>query len=133
VPDKEAAMTRLEAALTLGALTLTTAGTACATRALWWETGMFAFVAVFLLEGAVRERHHRRTRERAIAVRLEQLRHGETVIEPPRPCCQFWASSDGAIHSHDCTRPPAARTTLSLAEQQALDEITANYGKDTAA
>lgn len=126
-------MTRLETALTTGTLTLATAGTATAYHHMWWETGMFAFVALFCAEGAARERRHRRTRERAIAVRLERLARGEAVIEPPRPCCRFWVHSDGAIHGHDCTRPPAARTSLSLAEQQALDEITAHYGEDTAA
>jgi hypothetical protein len=126
-------MTRLEAALTLGAATLTAAGTATASHRMWWETAMFWFVAAFLAEGASRERHHRRARERAVAVRLERLARGEAVIEPPQPCCQFWANSDGAAHGHDCTRPPAARTSLSLAEQQALAEITARYDEDTAA
>lgn len=126
-------MTRLELALGTGAATLATAGTATASHRMWWETGMFAFVALFLAEGAARERHHRRARERAIAVRLERLARGEAVIEPPQPCCSFWQSSDGAVHGHDCTRPPAARSTLSLAEQQALAEITARYDEDTAA
>jgi hypothetical protein len=126
-------MTRLELALTTGAITLTAAGTATLTHHMWWETGMFWFVATFLAEGASRERHHRRARERAIAIRLACLARGEAVIEPPRPCCSFWVSSDGAVHGHDCTRPPAARTSLSLAEQQALAEIAARYDEDTAA
>ena len=126
-------MTRLEAALAAGAVTLTAAGTATASHRMWWETTVFLGVAAFLAEGASRERHHRRARERAIAVRLERLARGEAVIEPPRPCCSFWQSSDGAVHGHDCTRPPAARSSLSLAEQQALAEITAHYDEDTAA
>src|SRR5690349_21021476 len=126
-------MTRLETALTLGAATLAAAGIAAASHHLWWETTVFLGVAAFLAEGASRERHHRRARERAVAVRLERLARGEAVIEPLRPCCAFWVSSDGAIHGHDCTRPPAARTSLSLAEQQALEEITAHYDEDTAA
>ena len=126
-------MTRLETALTLGAATLASAGIASASHHLWWETTVFLGVALFLTEGAARERHHRRTRQREIAERLERLARGEAVIEPPQPCCQFWQSSDGAIHGHDCTRPPAARTSLSLAEQQALAEITAHYDEDTAA
>jgi hypothetical protein len=126
-------VTRLELALGTGAITLTAAGTATASHRMWWETAMFWFVAAFLAEGASRERHRRRVRERAVAVRLERLARGEVVIEPPRPCCSFWLSSDGAVHGHDCTRPPAARTSLSLAEQQALEEITARYDEDTAA
>jgi hypothetical protein len=126
-------VTRLETALTLGAATLTAAGIAAASHHLWWETTVFLGVAAFLAEGAARERHHRRARERAIAVRLERLARGEAIIEYPQPCCQFWLSSDGAAHGHDCTRPPAARTSLSLAEQQALEEITAHYDEDTAA
>jgi hypothetical protein len=126
-------VTRLEAALTLGAATLTAAGIASASHHLWWETGFFLTVAAFLTEGAARERHARRERERAVLARLERLARGEAVIEPPQPCCSFWQSSDGAIHGHDCTRPPAARTSLSLAEQQALEEITAHYDEDTAA
>src|SRR5690349_12166605 len=126
-------MTRLETALTLGAATLAAAGIAAASHLLWWETTVFLGVALFLAEGASRERHHRRTRERAIAVRLERLARGVAVIEPPRPCCSFWQSSDGAVHGHDCTRPPAARSSLTLAEQQALEEISARYDEDTAA
>ncbi|MFE2311636.1 hypothetical protein ACFXC8_00295 [Streptomyces sp. NPDC059441] len=125
-------MTRLETALVLGAATLTSAGIAAARHGMWWETSMFWFVAVFLAEGASRERHQRRARERAVAVRLACLARGEAVIEPPRPCCQFWVASDGAVHGHDCIRPPAARTSLSLAEQQALAEITARYDEDAA-
>ena len=126
-------MIRLELALGMGAITLTAAGTATLTHRMWWETAMFWVVAAFLTEGASRERHHRRARAREIAVRLERLARGEAVIEPLHPCCQFWLSSDGAIHGHDCTRPPAARSSLSLAEQQALEEITAHYDEDTAA
>lgn len=126
-------MTRLETALVLGAATLASAGIAAASHHMWWETTVFLGVAAFLAEGASRERHQRRQREREVLVRLERLRRGEAVIEPPQPCCQFWASSDGAVHGHDCTRPPAARSSLTLAEQQALDEITARYDEDTAA
>jgi hypothetical protein len=91
-------MTRLETALTLGAATLASAGTASASHRMWWETGFFLAVAAFLAEGASRERHHRRARERAVAVRLERLARGHAVIEPPRPCCSFWQSSEGAVH-----------------------------------
>jgi len=38
------------------------------------------------------------------------------------------------VHGHDCTRPPGARTSLSLAEQTAWGEITAGFNdKDQAA
>lgn len=119
-------MTRLEAAFTLGATLLITAATATAYHHMWWETSMFTAVGLGLLEGAARERHARRIREqraRAIAQRAALLARGHAVIEPPRPCCQFWASSNGAIHGHDCTRPAAARSSLSLAEQQLLARL----------
>ena len=125
-------MTRLGTACTTGAILLTTAGTATALNHMWWEAGMFTVVAAFLAEGASRERAGAR-RRRVEAERAERLARGEQPAELPRPCCQFWASSDGAVHGHDCTRPPGARTTLTLAEQQALAEITAHYDEDTVA
>ncbi|WP_393075173.1 hypothetical protein [Streptomyces sp. LN704] len=113
-------MTRRERAYTAGAILLTAAGLATVWRDQWWETGIFWLAAAFLYGGAGRERRTRRARERAIAVRLQWLARGHAVIEPPRPCCQFWLSSDGFVHGHDCTRPPGARGSLTLAEQQLL-------------
>lgn len=113
-------MTRHEAAYTAGAALLTTAGLATVWHDQWWETAVFWLAAAGLIEGAARERRARRGRERAVAVRLERLARGAAVIEPLRPCCQFWVNSDGAVHGHDCTRPPAARGSLTLAEQQLL-------------
>ena len=127
-------MTRLEAAFTTGAVLLITAGTATAYHHMWWEMSMFTLVGLGLLEGAARERHARRTREqraRAIAQRAALLARGEAVIEPSRPCCQFWASSNGAVHGHDCTRPAAARTSVTEAQQQLLNRLDQEL-KDTA-
>ncbi|MFD1309768.1 hypothetical protein [Streptomyces kaempferi] len=113
-------MTRRERTYTAAAILLTAAGLATVWHDQWWETGFFWLAAAGLYEGAARERRTRRARERAVAVRLQWLARGHAVIEPPQPCCRFWLSSDGAVHGHDCTRPPAARGSLTLAEQQAL-------------
>lgn len=115
-------MTRLEAALYTGAALLFAAAIATAHHHMWWECGLFTGVSLFLLEGAYRERTARRARQRrarTIAARAARYARGG-AIQPPRPCCQFWASSDGAVHGHDCTRPPAARNSLAEAEQQLL-------------
>lgn len=127
-------MTRLEAAFTTGAALLITAGTATAYHHMWWETAMFTAVGLGLLEGAARERHARRIRQqraRAIAQRAALLARGHAVIEPPQPCCQFWASSSGAVHGADCTRPAAARGSLTEAEQQLLARLDPDL-KDSA-
>lgn len=116
---------------TAGAI-LCTAGACYSATYKWWLVIPGLYVACFLAWCARREYATHR-RQQAIAERLARLRRGESVIETPPPCCQFWVHSDGAIHGHDCTRPPAARTSLTLAEQQALAEITAHYDEDAAA
>ncbi|KAF5998693.1 hypothetical protein [Streptomyces sp. WAC00263] len=117
-------MTRLEAAFATAAALLAAAGTASASHRLWWETTVFLGVAVFSLEGAARERRARRDRRRRARVEAQraELAARDDALAPA-PCCQFWLSSEGAVHGHDCTRPPAARTTLSEAEQRILNEL----------
>ncbi|MFF1604194.1 hypothetical protein ACFVYV_43415 [Streptomyces mirabilis] len=125
-------MTRLEAAFATAAALLALAGTASASHHLWWETVVFLGVAAFSVEGAARERRARRDRERRARVEAQRIQLADRALAPaPIPCCRFWASSDGAVHGHDCTRPPAARTTLSEAEQRILNEL-ADDTRDTA-
>jgi hypothetical protein len=125
-------MTRLEAAFATAAAVLALAGTASASHHLWWETVVFFGVAAFSVEGAARERRARRDRERRARVEAQRARLANRGPVPtPVPCCQFWASSDGAAHGHDCTRPPAARATLSEAEQRVLNQL-ADDTKDSA-
>ncbi|MFF4552750.1 hypothetical protein [Streptomyces sp. NPDC001422] len=119
-------MTRPEVACTLGAVILGTAGAATAMHDMWWEAGLFFFVTAFLLEGADRERRARRTKERHArqqAERAEVLARGDRPSQLPPPCCAFWKSSQGAVHGHDCTRPPAARASLAEAEQRILNRL----------
>lgn len=66
-------------------------------------------------------RRDRGRRARVEAQRAQLADRGDAPA--PGPCCRFWQSSDGAVHSHDCTRPPAARTTLSEAEQRVLNQL----------
>ncbi|WP_327578829.1 hypothetical protein [Streptomyces sp. NBC_00145] len=75
-------------------------GTVTARRGLWWETGMFAFVALFLIEASLREgRAHRRVLAEHEHARRATL--GEQP-EPLDPCCTMWFAS-GAVHSSACT------------------------------
>jgi hypothetical protein len=117
-------VTRHETACALGATVLTSAGTATTFHHLWWETSVFWALALFLAEGAIRqrrERHDRERRARTEAERAELAARGPAPL--PVPCCQIWKSSEGAAHGADCTRPPAARTTLRDAEQRILNQL----------
>lgn len=117
-------MTRREGALTAGAVLLTTAGTATVVHDMWWETGTFWLVAALLIEGVIRERRVRLNRQRWARItgqRAELAARGPAPL--PVRCCQIWKSSEGAVHGADCTRPPAARTTLRDAEQRLLNRI----------
>ncbi|MFE2712268.1 hypothetical protein ACFXKI_09825 [Streptomyces mirabilis] len=117
-------MTRLEAAFATAAAILAAAGTASASHHLWWETAVFLGVAAFSGVGVARERRARRDWERRARVEAQRAQLADRAPAPaPVPCCQFWQSSDGAVHGHDCTRPPAARATLSEAEQRALNQL----------
>ncbi|MFE2967549.1 hypothetical protein ACFXKC_28525 [Streptomyces sp. NPDC059340] len=117
-------MTRLEAAFATAVAILAAAGTASASHHMWWETAVFLSVAAFSLAGVARERRARRDQDRRARVEAQRAALANRGPAPaPVPCCRFWASSDGAVHGHDCTRPPAARATLSEAEQDALNEL----------
>ncbi|MEU0032886.1 hypothetical protein [Streptomyces sp. NPDC006333] len=117
-------MTRPETARALGATLLTAGGTATSFHHLWWETGVFWALALFLAEGVIRQRRARSGRERRARVEAERAELAARGPAPlPVPCCRIWRSSEGAAHGADCTRPPAARTTLRDAEQRILDQL----------
>ncbi|MCX4571783.1 hypothetical protein OHB41_00875 [Streptomyces sp. NBC_01571] len=117
-------MTRPETACALGATILTAGGTATAIHHLWWETGVFGALALFLAEGVLRRRRARHGRERRARVQAERAELAARGPAPlPVPCCRIWKSSEGAVHGADCTRPQAARTTLRDAEQRILDQL----------
>jgi hypothetical protein len=63
--------------------------------------------------------------EQAVLQRLERLRNERTPPVPPLPCCSFWLHSDGEVHAPDCTRPAAARTTLTPLEEREFTRIVA--------
>lgn len=58
-----------------GAAVLGLFGTTCALDGLWWEAGMFGFVAVFLIEASAREAHAHRA----------AVRRSERLAHPTRP------------------------------------------------
>ncbi|MFG2480983.1 hypothetical protein [Streptomyces fagopyri] len=117
-------MTRHETACALGATVLVSAGIATAFHHLWWETSVFWALALILLGGTVRARRTRHGRERRSRIEAERAELATRGPAPlPVPCCQIWKSSEGAVHGADCTRPPAARTTLRDAEQRVLDQL----------
>ncbi|MGW3633960.1 hypothetical protein ACWD7F_28080 [Streptomyces sp. NPDC005122] len=117
-------MTRHEIGRVLGATILTSVGTATALHHLWWQTSVFWALALFLAQGAVRERRARHGRQRRARVAAERTGLAARGPAPlPVPCCPIWKSSQGAVHGADCTRPPPARTTLHDAEQRILDQL----------
>lgn len=75
------------------------AGTACAVDQLWWEAGMFAFVAVFLVEAS-----HRESRAHRDACARARMALDADDRQPPAlvPCCAFWTSTAGQLHAPTC-------------------------------
>lgn len=90
----------------------------------WW-LGASTLLTACLFSSFARRSYTQARHEEAIQQRLERLTPEETtVVEVPPPCCSFWLHSDGEVHGPDCTRPAAARTTLTPAEAQAFTQIT---------
>jgi hypothetical protein len=119
--------TRLYAhACTAAAVLLTAAACyAAVIDAGWPALGSLYTAGVFAW--SARRCHTQARREHAVQQRLERLTAGHAPVNPPAPCCSFWLHSDGEVHGPDCTRPPAARTTLTTAEQIAFARITAAF------
>jgi hypothetical protein len=112
--------TRLYAHVSTAAAVLLTAA-ACYAYALdagWPALGGLLPAGVFAWNA--RRCYTQARRERAIEQRLKRLGQDEapSAVLPP-PCCSFWLHSDGEVHSpSDCTRPRAARSTLTELEEQ---------------
>jgi hypothetical protein len=119
--------TRLYAhACTAAAVLLTAAACyAAVIDAGWPALGSISTAVVFAWSARIC--HTQARHERAVQQRLERLNDGRAPVEPLLPCCSFWLHSDGEVHGPDCPRPPAARTTLTLAEQLAFAQITAAF------
>lgn len=86
---------------------------------------LFSLSTVALFSWNARRCYALARREQVIAQRLERLGSQDTgpCDELPSPCCSFWLHSDGEVHAPGCTRPAAARTTLTPAERTAFAEI----------
>jgi hypothetical protein len=101
------------------------AATACYAAAIdagWPALGSLCTAGVFAW--SARRCHTQARREDAVQQRLERLNDGRAPVDLPSPCCSFWLHSDGEIHSPTvCTRPPAARTTLTPTEQDAFEAL----------
>ncbi|MBT2505131.1 hypothetical protein J7I98_04310 [Streptomyces sp. ISL-98] len=87
-----------QTAAATGAATLGLCCTTLAINSRWWEAGMLAFVAVFLVEASARE-----SRAHRDALARERMARSNEQEEPLLvPCCSFWTSSAGAVHAPDC-------------------------------
>jgi hypothetical protein len=118
-------------------VTLTLAGFACYTA---WHHQWIAFALLadgaFVLALGTSLEYRNQRRIRAEAQRAERMTRPHHPEPPPLvPCCQLWVHSHGGVHDGKrCTRPLAARTHLSVAEQDAFAVITSAYyeGQDSA-
>lgn len=116
--------TRLYAHASAAAAVLLTVGSCWAALHVQW-VGWSTLLTAILFAHLARRCYTQARHEQAIAQRLERLGEGErSTAELPPPCCSFWLHSDGEVHAPRCTRPPAARTTLTPAERSAFAEIT---------
>jgi hypothetical protein len=101
--------------------------TAAACYAVTLDAGWIALGGLYsalLLAYNARRCHTQARRDRAIEQRLKRLGQEEPSAVLPPPCCSFWLHSDGEVHSpSDCTRPRAARTTLTELEEQELTRL----------
>ncbi|MDX3634303.1 hypothetical protein PV728_29380 [Streptomyces europaeiscabiei] len=81
-----------------------------------------------LLAYNARRCHTQARRDRAIEQRLKRLGQEEpATAQLPQPCCTFWLHSDGEVHSPSgCTRPRAARTTLTPGEEREFARLAAS-------
>lgn len=74
---------------------------ACAVRGLWWETALFGFVSLFLVEAGLRDA---RATLSAVLAAERTTRPPDTARPLTGPCCAFWKASGG--HAHGPTRCP---------------------------
>jgi hypothetical protein len=121
--------TRLYAhASTLGAVLCTAATCYTATHGAGW-IALGGLYTSCLLAWNARRCYTQDRRERALEQRLKRLGQEEAVSAVlPLPCCSFWLHSDGQIHSpSECTRPRAARTTLTTLEEQEFARLASAF------
>ncbi|MBD9703405.1 hypothetical protein IHE56_15205 [Streptomyces sp. ID01-12c] len=112
---------------TAGAILCTAAACYAATLDAGW-IALGGLYSAALLAYNARRCHTQGRRYRAIEQRLKRLGQEEpaSAVLPP-PCCSFWLHSDGEVHSpSDCTRPLAARTTLTPSEEREFTRLAAS-------
>jgi hypothetical protein len=101
---------------------------ACYTAPHTWWLAISGVLSACLLSSFAHRCYTQARRENAVQQRLKRLarEEGEPFVPPP-PCCSFWRHTDRQVHGPDCTRPAAARTTLTPAEQAAFEEICKGF------
>ena len=115
-------------ASTAGAVLCTAAACYATTLDAGW-IALGGLHSALLLAYNARRCHTLARRERAIEQRLKRLGQDQApaAVLPP-PCCSFWLHSDGEVHSpSDCTRPRAARTALTLAQNPPVTFTTGQF------
>ena len=119
--------TRLYAHTCAAAAVLLTIGSCWTALHIQW-VGWSTLLTACLFAHLARRCYTQARRERALEQRLKRLGQEEAVSAVlPQPCCSFWLHSDGQIHSpSECTRPRAARTTLTTLEEQEFARLTSS-------
>ncbi|MDX2698957.1 hypothetical protein [Streptomyces ipomoeae] len=119
--------TRLYAHASAAGAVLCTA-TACYTARTTWWIAISGVLSVCVLSDFARRCYTQGRREHAVQQRLERLTREDTEpFVPPPPCCSFWRHTDRQVHGPDCTRPPAARITLTPLEEQEFARIVSAF------
>ncbi|MBE1598986.1 hypothetical protein [Streptomyces stelliscabiei] len=118
--------TRMYAHASAAAAALLTAGALGTALHTWW-LGLFGLFTAYLFGALSRRCYTQARREQAVQQRLERLNDETSPVELPPPCCSFWRHTDGEVHGPDCTRPTAARTTLTTAEEHAFAALSAAF------
>lgn len=121
---------RLARAFTLASLILTGFAAYAAWHRQWVALGLLAYGATAVALAA-RLEYRAQHRLRAEAVRAERMDRPYHPEPPPLvPCCRLWIESHGEAHDDQrCTRPVAARTRLSVTEQDAFRRITSTFNE----
>jgi hypothetical protein len=120
---------RLARALALVACALAGFATYAAWHQQWVAVALLGYGAGIAYLGSRLEYRGQR-RIRAEAARAERMARPYHPEPPPlTPCCQLWVQSRGGVHDdrRRCTRPLAARSQLSTAEQEAFAAIARTF------
>jgi hypothetical protein len=119
---------RLARALTLVALALAGFASYAAWHQQWIAVALLGYGAGIAYLGSRLEYRGQR-RIRAEAARAERMARPYHPEPPPlTPCCNLWVQSHGGVHDgRRCTRPLAARSQLSTAEQDAFAAIARTF------